>query len=261
MKYYTIADPHAYYPAVRRALEEAGFFSDRGEKKLILCGDALDRGPAPRELVEFLISLSERDELIYILGNHEDLFYTAMQDVIRGRAFEMASGMSYHYRNGTWDTLVSLSGMSENEALAYPGHMIAAIRETPFYQTLLPLGVNYHETEHYIFCHGLIPVEQTENPRHPFTYDPTWREADSERWERARWLNGMDLVCRHGIREEGKTFVVGHIHAAWGHAEFEGREPAYGIHADNTPFSADGILALDASTFSSGFVNCAVIED
>ena len=105
-------------------------------------------------MVAFLLELLEKDQLIYILGNHEDLLVQCLQEIARGKAYDIASGLSHHYRNKTWDTLLQLSQMSESDAYHYPEELIQRIRKSDFYQKLLPRAVNYYETPNYIFTHG-----------------------------------------------------------------------------------------------------------
>lgn len=48
--------------------------------------------------------------------------------------------------------------------------------------------------------------------------------------------------------------VSGHWHCSWGHATFDS-------NAVFTPYYSKGIIAIDACTAYSGFVNCLVLED
>jgi hypothetical protein len=127
---------------------------------------------------------------------------------------------------------------------------------------LLPYGLDYYETEHYIFTHGWIPcIIKGHRPYLKYEYNPDWRLEETYVWQRARWLNGMELACKHGITEYGKTIVCGHFHTSYGHAIIDGQGEESGPNADYSPFYADGIIALDACTARSGRVNCIVIED
>ena len=67
-------------------------------------------------------------------------------------------------------------------------------------------------------------------------------------------------VSRH-VTEDGKTIVCGHWHASYGHSVMEGKGSEFGPDADFSPFYGQGVIALDACTAVSGFVNCIVIED
>ena len=74
MALFAVSDIHGYYDETIKALSEAGFF-DSDENNLIVVGDALDRGSQPNEMIDFLLGLHAEGRLIYIYGNHEELFY------------------------------------------------------------------------------------------------------------------------------------------------------------------------------------------
>ncbi len=229
MRYYAVSDIHGFLDPFLEALDQVGFFEDKEEKKLILCGDALDRGRQTVETVDFLLDLKEKGELIYITGNHEDCLVQALQAVARGGVNEVSSIQSHHFLNGTWFTLHDLAEMNEADALAYPQELVRRVRQSRYYRELLPAAVDYYETENHIFCHGWIPAltkGQEGNPR--YRYYPHWRDASVEMWKDARWFNGMDFACRYHIREPGKTIVCGHFHASYGHSRFEHKGPEFG---------------------------------
>ena len=82
--------------------------------------------------------------------------------------------------------------------------------------------------------------------------------ASADEWAKARWYNGMDatVTC-----QEEKTIVCGHWHASYGHSKFEGKGSEFKEDADFTPYQASGIIAIDACTAHSGFVNVLVLDD
>lgn len=263
MKYYVVSDLHGFYTPFKNKLQEVGFFHETQPCKLILCGDLLDRGNEANELIDFMMQLVEEDKLIYILGNHEELFIECLQKIARGGVYDIAVGMSHHHSNGTWDTLLQISGMSASEACENPHELVRSCMRSPFYQKLFPLAVDYYETPHYIFTHGWIPCfaddDQACGPYHQ--YDPNWREADLSSWMRARWLVGIDMACKHHILEPNKTIVCGHRTASYGHSKIDHNGTLWGKSAIFSEFEAEGILAIDACTAESGQVNCIVIED
>jgi serine/threonine protein phosphatase 1 len=264
MRYYVVSDIHGFFSETRKALLEAGFFADNEPHKLIVCGDMMDRGKETLEMQEFMMELLENDELIFIRGNHEDLLECMLED-IEYNLWEFAMGTSYHIRNGTWDTALTLADMSSEEATTHYRDLIFRTRSSDFYQALMGASLDYFETEHYIFVHGWIPTRSEAasvwTPRAKnYYYDHDWRNASKNAWFEARWQNGMDLAKRFGIIEEGKTIVCGHYHCSWGHAK-EGKAPEWGEGACFEPYLADGIIAIDACTSHSGRVNCIVIED
>ncbi len=261
MNILAVSDVHGFKTELMMALEGKGLFEGKVDK-LVICGDLLDRGEEAVETVDVCLELMRQDKLIYIAGNHEDMFVHALQSIARGEVMNIAGGMSPHYHNGTWDTLLQLSGMSAKEAASYPDELIRAVRASRFYKELLPAALDYYETENYIFCHGWIPAFAIGYPIFTsFEYDPAWRCATPDRWKRARWYNGMELSCRYRINEPSKTIVCGHWHASYGHSVYEKKGSEWGEDADFSPFRADGIIAIDACTAASGVVNCISLED
>ena len=262
MKYYVVADIHGYLTELREALGQAGFFDDEEPCKLIVCGDLLDRGGEAVELVDFMVELLDQGKLIYVEGNHEELLVSCLQEISRGGIYDIAAGMSVHYTNRTWDTLLQLSSMSELEAYGNPLELVSRIRSSPFYSRLLPAAVNWFETERYVFVHGWIPCAmEGYGFNASYEYLPDWREADTTAWRTARWHNGMELAFLHGITVPDKTVVCGHFHTSYGHAAINGVGTEWGEDACFEPFVGEGIIALDGCTAVSGRVNCIVIED
>ncbi len=272
-KYFAVSDTHGFYTYFTEALEEKGFFKAEN-KKLIVCGDLLDRGPEALKLVEFCLDLKEKGELIYIRGNHEFLFSQALQQIEDGGIQIVSSPSSHHYRNGTFDTLLQLSGMKREDALVFPYELAKRVTASRYCRELLPSAVNCFETEDHIFCHGWIPIRHT-GERPYVAYDPEWRTATDDGWQDASWLNGMELCCRHNIKEAGKTVVCGHYHASYGHSNFAKapredndffynfnmKRPEFGDGSIHSPFYADGIIAIDACTAVTKTVNCVVINE
>ena len=80
MKYYVAADVHGFYTILHDTLEREGCFSDPEPHRLILLGDCFDRGGEAEEMQRFLLELLEKDALILIRGNHEDLFVDLSPD-------------------------------------------------------------------------------------------------------------------------------------------------------------------------------------
>ena len=263
MKYYVVSDVHGYYTQLIKSLTDAGYFEEQQPHRLIVCGDLLDRGREANRVIEFMLQQKEEGKLIYLLGNHEELMIRCMHEILQGEAYTIASGASVHYRNGTWDSLLQISEMSAREVCACPNELIRRVRQSRFYRELLPVCKDYFETEHYIFTHGWIPchVEGVAYAK-KYAYDPNWRDADEEAWYRARWCNGMELACKHHVKEPGKTVVCGHYTASYGHSAIEqdGRGIWY-ADSDFSPFRAEGIWAIDGSVAASGILNCIVIED
>lgn len=248
MKYYVTADPHGYYTVLRHALDAAGFFEDTEPHKLIILGDLFDRGTEAREVQDFVLRLMEKDQIILVKGNHEDLFEAlATED----------SGVAYrhHITNGTFDTAVQLTGYDATMARIRNYDFADAAKRTPYYQQIISSMLDFFETEHYVFVHGWIPCVRE---RGGYSYYTEWRSAGPNEWEKARWFNGIDAAqtCM-----EEKTILCGHWHASYGHAKYEQKGSEFGPDADFSPYYGPGVIALDACTALSSKINVIILND
>ena len=83
-------------------------------------------------------------------------------------------------------------------------------------------------------------------------------------------------VLKNGIGIDGKTVVSGHVGAYYGHIkdehpDWEFDSPDFKRSAQRItskkekkyyrPFYGDGVIALDANAYATGFMNCIVLED
>ncbi len=257
MRYYVAADPHGFCTELKTALEEQGFFADSQPHKLILCGDCFDRGHEAVQMQEFLLELLDREEVILIRGNHEDLMLRLLNQW-HTRSYLQ----SHHISNGTVDTVCQLTGFTLRQLLDDPEPVGRALLHTPLVQKIIPAAVDYFETEHYIFVHGWLPGVATmpEPQKKAYKLHPRWRKAKWADWEDARWVNGME-AAHLGAIEPGKTVVCGHWHCSFGHARYEGKGGEFDNQPDFSPYYAEGIIALDTCTAYTQRVNCIVLED
>lgn len=120
MRYYVVSDIHGFHSQLIAALNQAGFFADQQPHKLVVLGDLFDRGKEAKELEAFISDLMDKDLVILIRGNHEDL-YENLVTVDKG------IGLSHHISNGTYDTALQLSGFDP---------VIATIRHYDFRRQL-----------------------------------------------------------------------------------------------------------------------------
>lgn len=239
MKYFVTSDIHGFFDEWQNALKDKGFDLDNHEHKIILCGDLLDRGSQPKEIIDFV--LKHKDKVILIRGNHEDL----IEQMIERNSSDYGD-----LCNGTAQTIVDL----------YPEWQISEFdlkkiaKETRL-QEVLDMCVDYYETKHYIFVHGWIPIIEN-----CYLYDSDWRTARKERWETARWTNPVEMF-RYEIYEPNKTIVCGHWHcsALW-HEQNSDEYEEFGDKANFEPFITKNMIAIDACTTYSHKVNVIVLE-
>ncbi len=257
MKYYVVSDVHGFYSLLRKALREKGYFDDRTPHKLIICGDLFDRGAEAKALQAFVLDLMEKDEVILVRGNHEDLAVELLDcswKYLKSKAIALDS---HHNHNGTLDTFFQLTDSNLSEAINCPPAFSLYGKRTPYVSRMIPQMLDYYETKRFVFVHGWIPCTKQGRGYVPVA---NWRKATAQEWERARWLNGMDCH-HHGIEVAGKTVVCGHFHTSYGHYYFGDARSEWEKGAIFTPYEREGILALDGCTSHSKLVNCVVVED
>lgn len=143
-----------------------------GEDTVVFLGDFIDRGPDSHGVVEFILDFKkDKTKVVCLMGNHEELFLSYMQD---------GGNLDVFLSNGGFSTLVSYN---------FP-HVIEDIpeRHHQFFVSLIP----YYETADYIFVHaGLRPgVPLREQER-----------------EDLLWIRGEFISSPYDF---GKTVVFGH---------------------------------------------------
>ncbi len=254
-----------------QALNEKGFEKDNSQHKVILCGDLFDRGPKTKELYEFVRSLGDR--FIYIKGNHEDLLEDCVSDIVSGRSVGQ-----HHFGNGTVRTISQFCNLDEWD-IASPRRSEKTKQQVytltrPLLEFISSKAVNYYELSDYIFVHGWVPTVN-ENLTYwdakPLKLAPRewWDDKEDyssrEIWEEARWTNGM-LAWKQGCKIPGKTIVCGHFHCSWGWSHIDQDRPEFPPKSKKNweksfePYIKEGIIAIDACTAYSGFINCVTIE-
>lgn len=264
MKYYVVSDVHGFYTPMVSALREAGFFTDTEANKLIVCGDILDRGAEAVKVQEFMHNLLQDGKLIFVRGNHEDLMVEMIENFDEYRD-EIAWGYSHHVSNGTFNSALQLSNMTEKAAFHNTEEFLHKVKSSQFYSELIPASCNYYEDGEFIFVHGWIPCFTENIPawhrrgRH-YAFNPDWRNASSHDWETARWFNGMELAELFDIVERGRQIVCGHWHTSYGHSLLERKCSEFGEDADFSPYYGKNVVGIDACTAHSGKVNCIVVN-
>lgn len=244
-KFFVYSDAHGFLTPLKKALAEAGWDENNPDHWLVSCGDNFDRGEENLEMLKFLSRVKNK---ILVRGNHEDLLE---------EMFKRGFPASHDIGNGTFDSALEFMQDSGDYGVAYMN-----------VRPLLNKMLNYFETERYIFVHGWIAVNcEDDCPKYwqcnrKYIYDCDWRDAHSSAWEQARWRNGMEMA-HQGIIEENKTIVCGHWHTTWGKVRYQKSYTAseFGTDADFSPYYDEGIIALDACTAHSGYVNVIVLED
>lgn len=164
-----IGDIHGCSTALEKLL--ATINPDKSDT-IVTLGDHIDWGPDSRGVLDMLISLSHRCQLISLLGNHEEMLLAARQsrsELVYWMKLGGLATMDSYGKRSTWDDIPR-------------SHF-------KFIETCQP----FYETDQFIFAHANyapdLPMEK--------------QSAQMLRWEH---LDPMRLVPH----SSGKTVVVGH---------------------------------------------------
>ena len=166
-----IGDIHGCLDALQTIVELIG---PKTDDTLVTLGDYVDRGPDSRGVLDLLIDLRTRCQLVPLFGNHEEMMYEVVVE----------EKPPYDWlRHGGVDTLDSY-GFVGNLKVIPESH-----RE--FLESL----VDFHSTETHFFVHA--------------NYDPSL-ELEDQPPELLRWIKlSENLPLPH---RSGRRAVVGHTH-------------------------------------------------
>jgi serine/threonine protein phosphatase 1 len=153
---------------------------ERGDT-LFLIGDVIDRGPASREVLDYIINLSSEITVRPTLGNHEYLMLKALENDYNFGMWTL---------NGSAQTLLSFgidrSKVNDwNSVSLIPSAYIDLLKSWPLYE----------ETEDFLFIHAGLDE---------FSKDPL-EDIDTLLWTRNE--NASDLILK------GRKLIHGHTPA------------------------------------------------
>lgn len=137
--HYVIGDIHGCIGMLEALWEKLDF--DPESDTLVFIGDYIDRGPDSKEVVEFILDLKSRLNVVCLLGNHEQMLLTYH---LYGSYKEL------YLLNGGTSTIVSygLVNTDAGKRIDVPQHHL------DFFRAL----IRYYEIDDYIFVHaGLRP--------------------------------------------------------------------------------------------------------
>lgn len=259
MKYFIFGDVHGYYSMLRKELIKKGFDENNPDHMLISLGDNFDRGPENIKMYEFLKTMKEKNKIILVKGNHEDLF---LKMLYRGYVARN------DHTNGTYGTLqdfikIYFQDASDDMFYYNAKEVFFALRDEGIIDFFYDMK-DFFETKNYIFTHGFIPIDEIYA-----TYKENWRNSSSDEFAASRWTNGIQMSIDYNIGEKGKKIVIGHYHTSYGHARkeyptldsFALREVEFAKNANFGVYEDDNIIAIDACTHYSKKINVLILED
>ncbi len=153
---------------------------------IVALGDYIDRGPDTRGVLELLIDLQQRTNLIPLLGNHEEM----MLQVMRGEQ--------------PYQEWLRFGGLETLESYGFDGDMEFLPSD---HKTFLDSLRGYYVQDKYFFTHAAY------DPMLPFEKQP----ADLLRWHSLRdgipdpHLSGATAIVGHTANHTGEVLDVGHL--------------------------------------------------
>jgi serine/threonine protein phosphatase 1 len=159
---YAIGDIHGCLGKLERLVARCRFDAKDTPAKFVFLGDAIDRGPDSRGVVEYLIDLRRRepDRVVCLCGNHEDLALNAIDDAAAIDQWVVFNG---------GDKALASYGVTRPSAL--PADHVAWLRALP----------THHDDGRRFFVHaGIDPARPLDRQmrhdmlwiREPFLSDP-----------------------------------------------------------------------------------------
>ncbi len=176
-----IGDIHGCSDALRALLTEVNPQSD---DTIITLGDYVDRGPDSADVIEQMVELVSRCNLIPLLGNHELMMLQAVRD---------EGEMSFWQGNGGDATIASYGGDIRN----VPQH------HRMFFQHC----VQFHETETQMFVHAnyVYDLQLHEQPESILFWEHILEDPPPPH------ISGKRVFVGHTPQQDGMVRDLGHV--------------------------------------------------
>jgi len=164
-----IGDIHGCATALKALLAMLELTTD---DTLVMLGDAIDRGPDSRDVLEQLIAVGKLCNFVPILGNHEQMLLDAIDRKRPQREWLIHGG------NETLDSYGSVSTLAD-----IPQEHV----------DFICTWIDYFETDGYFFAHG--------------NYLPK-KKLNKQPWEEMRWRSLKNFLPAQHVSK--KTAILGH---------------------------------------------------
>lgn len=197
---YVIGDIHGYYKPLSIILHT---IKPSKSDMVITLGDYIDRGPQSKEVIDTLINLSKKTQLVSIRGNHEQMLLDCLTDPNSDFKLWNSNGAGATFRS------YGLPATRENVQYLPKSHI-------NFFQNTLEIA----ESDDYIFVHGGL--------------DPT-ADLDKQNPDIVLWKR-FEKAKPH---KSGKCYIVGHTPVDSGIPQDKG----FAIDIDTGIISTNGWLS------------------
>lgn len=193
---YAIGDVHGCFNAMIDLLKKIQEDrKQRPEEKstIVFLGDLIDRGPASRQIIEFLIRFNPNwTNVVYLRGNHEEV----MLDVLSGNVSAMRSWFEF----GGKDCARSYGVDNFGQLHINPDHIMMALqRNVPKeHLTFLDSFSDAFQFGGYLLVHaGIKPKVAIEDQS---SYDMRWIRSSFLEYKKP---HPMKIVHGHSVVDEG----------------------------------------------------------
>lgn len=163
MAIYVVPDIHGEYNKLLNVMEKINKVRKPNET-IVFLGDYIDRGKKSKEVVNFMFDImSNDDNVVALLGNHDDVFYRVMEssDRLEPHHIDWLSRYCIETLNSYGASTVSLKYESVIDNLKYNLDFIKEemnkIKQSDDYRKFKLLMVNcrrYYKEGKYIFSHS-----------------------------------------------------------------------------------------------------------
>jgi len=153
---------------------------------IITLGDYVDRGPDTRGVIDQLLSLREKTNLISILGNHEEMMLQVLRE------------------EQSYQAWLRFGGLETLESYNFDGNMRFL---PPDHEQFLSSLLDYYIEDNFFFTHAsydaLLPLEE--------------QPANQLRWHSLRdgvpapHPSGKQAIVGHTANQSGEVLDIGHI--------------------------------------------------
>lgn len=177
-----IGDVHGCAAALAALLD---VIEPQADDRLVILGDCVDRGPDSKDVIDQLLMLRDKCNLVTLLGNHELM-------MIRG--LRSPDELDFWLRYGGHETVASYG---DEIADILPEHVDFISQFLPFY-----------ETDSHIFIHAnyqadLPPGKQPESTA-------IWTHLHNENPPRPH-VSGKTVIVGHTPQLQGEVLDLGHL--------------------------------------------------
>lgn len=252
MRYFAFSDIHGqgkHFDKIMKFLDQ-----QEGEIKCIFLGDACDRGPDGYEIMWKLLN---DERVIYLKGNHEDMFVKACWEFIEHAEeegcspTELARRLDWDIRNIGYSEAINLCLWNGGQPTlnawlraSCPLRLLRRLEQLPLQATVLISDAKGWPVRYIDMCHaGCIEDEWEDSDKHALLWDRTHFSA---KWDPADNIPHM-LIHGHTPTEHLSQY-------AWdaSHKECMSHKPV--MYSDGTK------MDIDTGVFYTGAISVVELD-